>query len=103
MLYAIAMWQMKISCNYERVKTEQFNSTGLTLDPTETVFTTYKRYTNVKHWIKQCRQASSFIPMLQHQRPHVVTRGLVVLVVRAVTQRKLHNKQCQERTEYITV
>ena len=90
------------------MKTKQFNSIGQTLNPTETVFTKHTRiqkvqYTNVKHWIKQCRQASSFIPMLQHQRPHVVTCGLVVLIVRAVTQRKLHvhNKPCQEQTENI--
>jgi len=41
----------------------------------------------------------SFLLLLQHQRSHIVTHGLVVFVVGTIAQWKLHNKR-HDQTRY---
>jgi len=42
--------------------------------------------------LSRCLNTTSFIVMFKHERSNIVTCGLVVLIVGAIAQWKLHNK-----------
>ena len=79
------------------MKTKQFNS--MQLNSTESSLTTRTQNVHQCSALKitdnPAQHRASLFPMLQHQRPYVVTHLLVVLVVRTIAQWKLHIKQQQ--------